>query len=102
MVLSGMEGAEGILTKLTNTRVGHGRAFINQPSNVDINRKFIVFSVRDMEDDLKPVAMYFVTHFIWNAIRRTLRKRLRVDEAWWMMKSGRYCSLPLRSCKTRT
>ncbi|HBH71833.1 MAG: Type IV secretory pathway VirB4 component-like protein [Parcubacteria group bacterium GW2011_GWC1_42_11] len=88
MVLSGMEGAESILTKLTKYTRGSWAGFINQPSNVDINRKFIVFSVRDMEDDLKPVAMYLVTHFIWNAVRRTLRKRLLVvDEAWWMMKS---------------
>lgn len=88
MVLSGMDGAENILTKLTKYTRGSWAGFINQPSNVDINRKFIVFSVRDMEDDLKPVAMYLVTHFIWNAIRRTLRKRLLVvDEAWWMMKS---------------
>lgn len=88
MVLAGMEGAESILIKLTKYTRGSWSGFINQPSNVDINRKFIVFSVRDMEDDLKPVAMYLVTHFIWNAIRRTLRKRLLVvDEAWWMMKS---------------
>ncbi len=88
MVLAGMEGAEDILTKLTKYTRGSWAGFLNQPSNVDINRKFIVFSVRDMEDDLKPVAMYIVTHFIWNAIRRTLRKRLLVvDEAWWMMKS---------------
>lgn len=88
MVLAGMEGTENILTKLTKYTRGSWAGFLNQPSNVDINRKFIVFSVRDMEDDLKPVAMYIVTHFIWNAIRRTLRKRLLVvDEAWWMMKS---------------
>lgn len=88
MVLAGMEGAESILIKLSKYTRGSWAGFINQPSNVDINRKFIVFSVRDMEDDLKPVAMYLVTHFIWNAIRRNLRKRLLVvDEAWWMMKS---------------
>jgi hypothetical protein len=41
-----------------------------------------------MEDDLKPVAMYIITHFIWNAVRKELKKRLLViDEAWWMMKS---------------
>jgi len=41
-----------------------------------------------MEDELKPVAMYIVTHYIWNAIRKNLKKRLLViDEAWWMMKS---------------
>ncbi len=41
-----------------------------------------------MEDELKPVAMYIVTHFIWNEVRKNLRKRLMVvDEAWWMMKN---------------
>jgi conjugal transfer ATP-binding protein TraC len=41
-----------------------------------------------MEDELKPVAMYIITHYIWNAVRHELKKRLLViDEAWWMMKS---------------
>jgi type IV secretory pathway VirB4 component len=88
MVLAGMEGSESILTRLTKYTKGSWASFINQPSNVDINKKFVVFSVRDMEDELKPVAMYIVTHFIWNAVRKTLKKRLLVvDEAWWMMKS---------------
>jgi conjugal transfer ATP-binding protein TraC len=61
---------------------------MNQPTNIDINQQFVVFSVRDMEDELKPVAMYIITHYIWNAMRHELKKRLLViDEAWWMMKS---------------
>ncbi|MCA9353468.1 DUF87 domain-containing protein [Candidatus Nomurabacteria bacterium] len=88
MVLSGMENTDSILQKLQKFTRGSWSTFINQPTNIDINKKFIVFSVRDMEDELKPVAMYIVTHFIWNAIRREKRKRiLVVDEAWWMMKS---------------
>ncbi len=88
MVLSGMEGSESIVQRLSKFTRGSWATFINQPSNVDINRKFVVFSVRDMEDELKPVAMYIVTHFIWNAVRKNLKKRLLVvDEAWWMMKS---------------
>ena len=88
MVLTGMEGTESVLQRLQKFTRGSWSTFINQPTNVDINRKFVVFSVRDMEDDLKPVAMYIVTHFIWNAVRKTLKKRLLVvDEAWWMMKS---------------
>jgi conjugal transfer ATP-binding protein TraC len=88
MVLSGMEGTESILQRLTKYTRGSWATFINQPTNVDINKKFVVFSVRDMEDDLKPAAMYIVTHFIWNAVRKELKKRLLVvDEAWWMMKS---------------
>lgn len=88
MVLGGMEGTESILQRLTKYTHGSWANFINQPTNVDINKKFVVFSVRDMEDDLKPAAMYIVTHFIWNAVRKELKKRLLVvDEAWWMMKS---------------
>lgn len=88
MVLSGMEGSDSILQRLAKYTKGSWASFINQPTNVDINKKFVVFSVRDMEDDLKPAAMYIVTHFIWNAVRKELRKRLLVvDEAWWMMKS---------------
>lgn len=88
LVLSGMDGSESILARLRKYTEGTWKNFINQPTNVDITRKFVVFSVRDMEDDLKPVAMYIVTHFIWNAVRKNLKKRLLVvDEAWWMMKS---------------
>ncbi|HEC30498.1 MAG TPA: DUF87 domain-containing protein [Candidatus Yonathbacteria bacterium] len=88
LVLSGMKGAESIVQKLNKYTQGTWSGFINNPTNVDINKKFIVFSIRDMEDDLKPVAMYIITHFIWNAVRKNLKKRLLiVDEAWWMMKS---------------
>ncbi|TSC54734.1 MAG: Type IV secretory pathway VirB4 components-like protein [Parcubacteria group bacterium LiPW_30] len=88
MVLAGMEGSGELLQKLSKYTKGTWSGFINKPTNVDINKKFVVFSVRDMEDELKPVAMYIVTHYIWNAVRKNLKKRLLVvDEAWWMMKS---------------
>jgi conjugal transfer ATP-binding protein TraC len=88
LVLAGMEGADSLVQRLSKFTKGTWSGFINRPSNVDINKKFVVFSLRDMEDELKPVAMYIVTHYIWNAIRKNLKKRLLViDEAWWMMKS---------------
>ena len=88
IVLSGMEGSDSVVQRLVKYTKGSWSTFLNKPSNVDINKKFIVFSVRDMEDELKPVAMYIVTHYIWNAVRKNLKKRLLVvDEAWWMMKS---------------
>lgn len=88
LVLAGMEGSESLVQRLSKYTKGTWAGFINRPTNVDINKKFVAFSVRDMEDELKSVAMYIVTHFIWNAIRRELKKRLLViDEAWWMMKS---------------
>lgn len=87
MVLVSMEGAESLAERLSKYTKGTWSGFINQPTNVDINRNFVVFSLRDMEDELRPVAMYLITHFIWNAIRKNIKKRLLViDEAWWMMK----------------
>ena len=88
MVLSGMDGSDSVVQRLVKYTKGSWATFLNRPSNVDINKKFVVFSVRDMEDELKPVAMYIIMHYIWNAIRKNLKKRLLVvDEAWWMMKS---------------
>ncbi|KKW35417.1 conjugal transfer protein TraC [Candidatus Adlerbacteria bacterium RIFCSPHIGHO2_01_FULL_54_23] len=88
LVLAGMEGSESLVQRLSKYTKGTWSGFINQPTNVDLNKRFVVFSVRDMEDDLKPVAMYLITHYIWNAVRKQLKKRLLViDEAWWMMKS---------------
>ncbi len=88
MVLGGMDGSDSVMQRLVKYTKGSWATFLNRPSNVDINKKFVVFSVRDMEDELKPVAMYIIMHFIWNAIRKNLKKRLLVvDEAWWMMKS---------------
>ena len=88
MVLAGMEGSDSVVQRLTKYTKGTWATFLNRPSNVDINKRFVVFSVRDMEDELKPVAMYIVMHYIWITIRKNLKKRLLVvDEAWWMMKS---------------
>lgn len=88
LVLSGMEGSESLVQRLSKFTRGTWSGFINRPTNVDMNKRLVVFSIRDMEDELKPVAMYIVTHHIWNIVRKELRKRLLViDEAWWMMKS---------------
>jgi hypothetical protein len=87
-VLSGIEGSQNILQRLSKYTDGVWSGFIGKPSNVNINKKLICFSIRDMEDELKPVAMYIITHFIWNEVRRELKKRLLIiDEAWIMMKN---------------
>ncbi len=100
LVLSGMEGGESLAQRLTKYTRGTWAGFINRPSNIDINRRFVVFSLRDMEDELKPIAMYIVMHYIWNTIRKKLKKRLLViDEAWWMMKSEDTASFLLSLAK---
>lgn len=88
MVLAGMDGSASLISRLQKYTSGTWSGFMNKPTNVDINQKFVVFSLRDMEDELKTIAMYIITNHIWSAIRRRLVKRLMViDEAWWMMKS---------------
>lgn len=88
LVLSGMEGSESLVQRVSKYTKGTWSGFLNRPTNVDMNKRLVVFSVRDMEDELKPVAMYIITHHIWNIVRKELKKRLLViDEAWWMMKS---------------
>ena len=100
LVLGGMDDAESLVERLTKFTKGTWSGFLNHPTNVDINHKFVVFSVRDMEDELKPVAMYIVTHHIWNAVRKDIKKRLMiVDEAWWMMKSDDTASFLLSIAK---
>lgn len=100
LVLAGMEGGESLAQRLSKYTKGTWAGFINRPTNIDINKKFIVFSLRDMEDELKPVAMYIVMHYIWSAIRKELKKRLLViDEAWWMMKSEDTASFLLSLAK---
>lgn len=88
MVLASMEGSESLIERLRKYTKGTWAGFMNQPTNVDIDQKMVVFSIRDMEDELKPAAMYIITHFIWNAVRKSLKKRLLVvDEAWVMMQN---------------
>ncbi len=87
-VLSGIEGANSLNQRLLKYTEGVWSGFIGEPSNVDINKKLICFSIRDMEDELKPIAMYIITHFIWGEVRKELKKRLLIiDEAWIMMKN---------------
>jgi len=86
-ILENMEGGESIAKRLQRYTKGSFAGFLNQPTNIDVNRNLVVFGIRDMEDELRPVAMYLVLQYIWNLIRSQLKKRIMiVDEAWWMMK----------------
>lgn len=87
-ILEGMEGGESMAKKLGKYTEGSFAGFLNQPTNINIiGKNLVVFSIRDMEEELRPVAMYVILHYIWNLIRSELKKRLLiVDEAWWLMK----------------
>jgi type IV secretory pathway VirB4 component len=87
IVLENMEGGRGLAQRLEKFTRGSYAGFTNRPTNIDIKNRLIVFSIRDLEDGLRPIAMYIILNFIWNLIRAELKKRiLIIDEAWWMMK----------------
>ncbi|MAF79809.1 conjugal transfer protein TraC [bacterium] len=86
-VLRNTQGGQQLAERLEKFTHGSYAGFTNAPTNVDIKNRLIVFSIRDLEDELRPIAMYIILNFVWNLIRVKLQKRiLVVDEAWWMMK----------------
>jgi type IV secretory pathway VirB4 component len=86
-VLRNMEGGESLTTRLEKYTEGIYSGFLNHPTNVKVDNQMVDFNIRDLEDELRPVAMYMVLHFIWNEMRSELKKRLIiVDEAWVMMQ----------------
>jgi len=87
-ILANMQGAESLSIRLKKFTEGTFGGFVNQPTNIKINKSFVVFNIRDMEEQLRPVAMYIILHYIWTLIRGQLKKRiLVVDEAWVMMQN---------------
>lgn len=87
--LLGMEEAvaQGLASRLEKFIKGSLAGVFNQQSNFDIKNPLTVFCIRDLEADLKPIAMFIILDFIWNKIKHTTKKRLLVvDEAWYLMK----------------
>ncbi len=73
--------------RLRKYTTGTFAGIFSQQSNIDINNPMVVFNIRDLEDELRPVAMYIVLNFIWNKTKTDRKKRiLIVDEAWQLMK----------------
>lgn len=73
--------------RLRKYTTGTFAGIFSQPSNIDINNALVVFNVRDLEDELRPVAMYIVLNYIWNKTKTDQKRRiLIVDEAWQLMK----------------
>lgn len=87
--LIGMENqaANDLASRLEKFITGSFRGIFDQPSNMDISNQLTIFSVRDMEEGMRPIAMYILLDFIWTRVRKSFKKRLLVvDEAWYFMK----------------
>ncbi len=86
-ILNGMVGAESLAQRLSKFTEGTFGGLLNQQTNVVLNNQLVVFSIRDLEEELRPIAMYIILNFIWNTVRAELKKRiLAVDEAWILMQ----------------
>jgi len=86
-VLLNMRGAESLALRLEKYIKGSFAGIFNQPTNVDLDNQLVVFSIRDLEDQLRPIAMYIITNYIWNRVKSELKKRiLIIDEAWTLMR----------------
>ncbi len=87
-VLLTMEGAESLVNRIQRFTKGVYANFFNQPSNINMDNRLVVFGIRDMEDELRPMALFMILRYIWKTITSKLKKRLLIiDEAWWLMKS---------------
>ncbi|PIZ99461.1 MAG: conjugal transfer protein TraC [Candidatus Komeilibacteria bacterium CG_4_10_14_0_2_um_filter_37_10] len=102
-ILSGMEGGEDLALRLKKYTVGTFSGLLNNLTNVDMNNQLVVFSVRDLEDELRPAGVYTIVSYIWNVVRSKLKKRILViDEAWWLMQhedSAKFIFALVKRCR---
>ncbi len=102
-VLDGMEGGANISLRLKKYTEGTFAGLLNSPTNVQMDNQLVCFSVRDLEDELRPIAIYTIVNYIWNAVRAEMKKRILViDEAWWLMQhedSAKFIYALVKRCR---
>ncbi len=86
-ILSTMEGGTSLAQRMQKFTIGTYSGLFNKPTNIDLGSGMMVFCIRDLEDSLRPIAMYIILNYIWNRVRSKLKRRILViDEAWIMMQ----------------
>lgn len=102
-VLEGMEGSGDLVIRLQKYTSGTFAGLFNSPTNIDVRNQLVVFSVRDLEDELRPIAIYNIINYIWNVVRSELKRRIMViDEAWWLMQyedSAKFIYALVKRCR---
>ncbi len=99
-VLLGMEGTESLVKRIRKFTKGTYAHFFNQSTNISMEKSLVVFGIRDMEDELRPMAMFIILRYIWTKVRSEMKKRvLVIDEAWWLMQSEDGASFLYGTCK---
>lgn len=86
-ILSSMDGAQSLMQRVQKFTTGTYGGVFNKKTNVDLSSGLMVFCIRDLEDQLRPIAMYIILNYIWTHVRKELKKRiLIIDEAWSLMQ----------------
>lgn len=88
-VLLGMEDqvSRDLALRLEKFIKGSMAGIFNEQSNFDIKNPLTVFSIKELEGDLRGIAMHIILDFVWTRVRKNLKKRLLIiDEAWYLMK----------------
>ncbi len=86
-ILEGTVGGESLAQRLYRYTEGTFSGIFNQRTNINIHNTFVVFNIRDLQETLRPIAMYILLKYVWNEVRSELRRRiLAIDEAWIMMQ----------------
>jgi type IV secretory pathway VirB4 component len=102
-ILEGMEGGADLALRLRKYTQGTFAGLFNNPTNVKMDNQLVCFSVRDLEDELRPIAIYTIINYIWNIVRSEMKKRILViDEAWWMMQhedSAKFIYALVKRCR---
>lgn len=102
-ILEGMEGTENLVARLKKYTEGTFAGLINSPTTVEMDNQLVIFSVRDLEDELRPVAIYSIVNYVWNVVRSVRKKRILViDEAWWLMQqedSAKFIFALVKRCR---
>ena len=102
-MLEGTEGGTNLAERLKKYTKGTFAGLLNNLTNVEMDNQLVTFSVRDLEDELRPVAIYTIVNYIWNIVRSEMKKRiLIIDEAWWLMQqedSAKFIFALVKRCR---
>ncbi|GMU25852.1 DUF87 domain-containing protein [Patescibacteria group bacterium] len=102
-ILEGMQGTEDLVVRLRKYTEGTFSGLLNSPTTVNMDNILVIFSVRDLEDELRPMAIYTIINYIWNTVRSERKKRILViDEAWWLMQhedSAKFIFALVKRCR---
>lgn len=102
-VLEGFDGSVDLVARLKKYTEGTFAGLLNSPTTVEMDNQLVTFSVRDLEDELRPVAIYTIINYIWNVVRSQRKKRILViDEAWWLMQhedSAKFVFALVKRCR---